>query len=493
VENTVAIGERTASWDVAVLVAFLALMAFLWMGLRRRDVGRRYGGSMLLFAAGILFLHITPWVADPWAAGLRALVLLALAFALVRAAVVTGDLLIRRRRAYFSTIFRDIATVLLYVFVVLAVAHWVVGIDPTPLFATSALLTAVIGLALQETLGNLFSGVSLQLQKPFEPGDWVRFGAHLGRVQGIGWRSTRLVTRSLELLEVPNALLAKEVVTNYRGSAVGDELFVAISYQTPPNRAKEVILRVLDHNPEVAKIPAPQVLLADYGDSAVRYRIRFWMLDFSHQDTVRDAVMTSIWYALRRHGIEIPYPIRTLYVHEAERRQGDDRALRERVRTLRQVDFLSDLDDEELGVLAPSLHESAFVRGETVCREGDAGDTLYVVQAGSVEVVARGANGEDVHIADLAAPAFFGEMSLLTGETRSATVRAKTDAELLVVERRGFERLFQSRPSVAEVVSRTLAARRDELRELREQPQATESVETRSRRLLTKMQAIFGF
>ena len=103
-------------------------------------------------------------------------------------------------------------------------------------------------------------------------------------VQGIGWRSTRLITRSLERLEVPNAVLARDVITNYRGNAVGDDLFVGLSYDAPPNRVKEIILRVLHHNPQLAHSPAPQVWVVEYGDFAVKYRIRFWMIDYAEQD-----------------------------------------------------------------------------------------------------------------------------------------------------------------------------------------------------------------
>jgi CRP-like cAMP-binding protein len=160
---------------------------------------------------------------------------------------------------------------------------------------------------------------------------------------------------------------------------------------------------------------------------------------------------------------------------------------------LRQVDFLADLDDSELDMLRSDLQEAVFGSGEIICREGDPGDAFFVLRRGAVEVVARSASGQETHITDLTAPAFFGEMALLTGEPRSATVRAKGDAELLVVEHSGFEALFKTRPSVAAAVSRVLATRQSELRERREQSTVTESTESRSRRLLAKMQAIFRF
>ncbi len=434
-----------------------------------------------------------PWLSGRPAGIAFVLSIAALSFAVVRGIAVTADLIVRRRRVHVSTIFRDLATLLVYAVVVLAVLHSV-DVDVTALLTTSAIITAVIGLALQETLGNVFSGLSLQLQKPFEPGDWIRFGNHLGRVQGIGWRSTTLITRDLAHLDVPNGVLAKDVVTNYRGTAIGDELFVGISYKTPPNVAKDAMLGVLREVPDVVSMPPPVIECEEYGDSAIKYRVRFWMLDYGRQEHVRDQVMTAIWYALRRADIEIPFPIRDVYVHTGGAAVSDTGiAERQRVNALRQVDFLAELEEAELEVLRSNLAEAVFGDGEIICREGDPGDAFFVLRHGHVEVTARGFDGHEAHVADLASPAFFGEMALLTGEPRAATVRAKGDAELLIVDRCGFEELFKTRPTVAEAVSRILATRQSELRERREQSVVAESTESRSRRLLAKMQAIFRF
>jgi small-conductance mechanosensitive channel/CRP-like cAMP-binding protein len=484
------------AWRTILCLLLLAATALAWVVIRHRTLTRRFGGALGFLGIAFLAEAIAPWVSlgSRFGMVLRAIALLSMLFALVRGLFITADVSARRRHNDFSTIFRDLSTLFAYGVIILVVARMELRFDVAPLLATSALITAVVGLALQETLGNVFSGLSLQLQKPFEPGDWVRFREHLGRVQGIGWRSTRLITRAIEILDVPNALLAREVIVNYRGDAVGDDLFVGLSYDAPPNRVKEIMLRVLHHNPEIAKEPAPQIWVVDYGDFAVKYRIRFWMVDYSRQDQVRDEIMTSLWYALRRTGIEIPYPIRTVEVKRRgwDRDRRDDRS-RELVAALRRVDFLAELAEEELATLVPNLYEVEYGRGETICREGESGDTFYVVQRGVVEVYARRAGGQQTHIADLEAPAFFGEMSLLTGEPRAATVRAKSDAWLLVLEREGFEKLFRSRPSVAEAVSVVLARRQNELRERRAELDPTESDESQSHRLLLKMRAIFGF
>lgn len=479
---------KSALW----LAGALALIGGWWLT-SDQPTFRRFGGALWCLVVATVVEAVMPWIPQRFANIAFVLAVAALSFAVVRGIVVVADLVVRRRQAHFSTIFRDLATLLVYTVVVVAVLH-AVDVDVSGLLTTSAIVTAVIGLALQETLGNVFSGLSLQLQKPFEPGDWIGFSGHVGRVQGIGWRSTSIVTRNLEVLDVPNALLAREVVTNYRGSAMGDELFVGVSYKSPPTDVKRVIVEVLAEVPEVVAMPPPTAEVVDYGDSSVKYRVRFWMRDYGRQPAVRDAIMSKLWYALRRYDMEIPFPIRTVYLHQAESRtSGAEERDLQRVTALRQVDFLAELDDTELGMLRSEIRDAVFGGDEIICREGDPGDAFFVLRRGTVEVVARGASGQETHVADLHAPAFFGEMALLTGEARSATVRAKGDAELLIVERAGFESLFKTRPSVAEAVSRVLATRQSELRERRGQSVATESNESRSRRLLAKMQAIFRF
>jgi len=477
----------------ALWLLLAAVVVLVWWLGRDRPLPRSYGGALWCLVVAIVVEAVMPWLAPRPAGIAYVLAIAAFSFAVVRGIVVTADQIVRRRQAHFSTILRDLTTLLFYSIVVLAVLHSV-DVDVSALLTTSAIVTAVIGLALQETLGNVFSGLSLQMQKPFTPGDWIRFDSHLGRVQGIGWRSTQLITRNLEVLDVPNGLLAREVVTNYRGSAVGDDLFIGASYKTPPNVAKRVILEVLREVADVVSMPPPVVEVGDYGDFAIKYRIRFWMLDYGRQERVRDAIMTSLWYAFQRHHIEIPYPIRTVYVRDGAQPSTEGDAGEQQRRTaLRQVDFLAALDDDELGMLRTDVQDAVFGDAEIICREGDPGDAFFVLLRGTVEVVARGVGGQETHIANLNAPSFFGEMALLTGEVRSATVRAKGDAELLVVERTGFEALFKTHPSVAAAVSRVLATRQSELRERREQSVTTESTESRSRRLLVKMQAIFRF
>jgi CRP-like cAMP-binding protein len=323
----------------------------------------------------------------------------------------------------------------------------------------------------------------------------VRFQGHLGRVQGIGWRSTRVMTRAQERLEIPNSLLAKDVLTNYsHAQAVGDEIFVGLTYSEPPNRVKEVALQTLVGIPEVLIEPAPQVDAWEYGDSAIKYRIRFWIADYAIQERVRDRIVSSLWYGLRRNSIEIPFPTRTVFMHQMRSHSEVEAEHQQRLRReLRAVDFLRDLSDEELEVLIPMIKVHQYGHSEILMREGDPGECFHIMRRGTVELTARGQNGASVHIATLTAPAFFGETSLMTGELRNATIRAETDVEVLELSRQGFAQLFQARPEAAAQISQVITQRLNERRE-RTAAHASQVAVGRSHSwFLDKMRAIFDF
>ncbi len=409
----------------------------------------------------------------------------------VRVGLELVDAASHRRREHFSTIFKDLLTLLLWVLVVIVVLRTFYQIDLTALLAIPAVLAAVIGFALQETLGNVFSGLSLQISAPFQPGDWVRSGEKVGRVQGVGWRATTIVTRNNERVEIPNAHLAKDVLFNYANHAVADEISIGVSYGEPPNQVRGLILSVLRDLPDVMHHPAPEIFAWEYGDSAIRYRVKYWLADYGLADQVHDRVVTSLWYALRRHGMEIPFPIRTLRVSH-ERRIEESQSLLEIAEELRGVDFLRELREEEIRMLCAAVRVRQFGAGEMLMREGDPGDAFYIIRRGVVDVNANGADGRPVHLNELTRPAFFGEMALMTGDPRNATIRARTDVEVLEMTREAFTQLFKAHPEAAAQISEVIAARMSQRRELLDTgPAADGGARGRSGWLLAKMRSIF--
>ena len=473
-----------------ILAAVAATIGFALRG--HRQTVRAAG--LMMCAAGLIFdIAGAPSSAqrELWGQGSEALGLVLASCGVIKILLDAADAAAHRSRAHFSTIFKDLLMILLFAMVAVTVLVKDFHVDPTPLLASSAVVAVVLGFALQETLGNVFSGLTLQFGKPFEPGDWVRSGNFVGRVQGIGWRSTAVITRANERLEIPNTMLAKDVVVNYSNGVVADEMSIGLSYGAPPNFVREVILETLRDIHGVLQSPPPEIFTSDYGESSVRYRIKYWLNDYEEAERVRDAVSTGLWYALRRKAIEIPYPMRTLRLQPEKAAAETETFEREILGELRQVDFLRSLRDEELRLLLPDVTAQKFGSGEVIVREGDNGNSLYIVRSGTVEVLAKADGGKQVHMRDLTRPAFFGEMALMTGEPRTATIRARTDAELLELSRDGFTELFKAHPETASQIGEVIALRNTERRELLASAPHDDGVHGRSTWLLAKMRSVF--
>ncbi len=473
----------------AGLATAATLAAF---ALNRSDSGYVGPAGPILIGAGFMadiLMHLVQRTSEV-GLSLEALALVLFFFGMIRLLLDLSDYVLPSKvRA--SNIFWDLILIVLYAVVVMVVLRATLHVDVTSLLATSAVISVIIGFALQDTLGNIFAGLSMQLQKPFEPGDWVHFGNYLGRVQGIGWRATRLITRDNERLEIPNNLIAKDVVVNYTAGGVADAIFIGLPYEEPPNRVKEILMRVLRHAEGVSHHPEPEVMAVEYSDCAIKYRLRFWLSDYGTHEQVRDTVISNVWYALRRHSIDIPFPIRTVHLHPAPASQDLAERQKRLIVELRQVDFLAGLSDEELEILVPNTHVHQFGAGETLMHQGEVGDYFHILRRGKVKIVANAGNGGSIHIRDLDAPAFFGEISLLTGEPRNASVVARSDVEVLELNREAFIHLFHARPDALNQVSEVVARR---ISETRERVQAASSTEDRRGRnwLLDKMRSIFG-
>lgn len=475
-----------------VLESTVAIAALLYALALRHRRGNLRAWPVAMAGVGLVVDVATPLLGRARFAYLvdTAAVVLFL-WGVIRIGLELADAATHRGREHFSTIFRDLLTLTLWSLVVMVVLRTFFRIDVTALLAVPAVLGVVIGFALQETLGNIFSGLTLQISRPFEPGDWVRVADKVGRVNGVGWRATTIVTRANEWLDIPNAQLAKDLLFNYGTHAVAEEVSIGLGYGEPPNRVREVILDVLRDVPDVLRHPEPEILPWEFGESAIRYRVKYWLADYGRSEQIHARVVSGLWYALRRHGIEIPFPVRTLVLSQ-ERLMEASEALREVASELRGVDFLRELSDDEMGILAGAVRVRQFGAGEALVREGETGDAFYIIRRGVVDVTASGADGNAVHLNELTRPAFFGEMALMTGESRNATIRARTDVEVLEMSRSGFTELFKSHPDAAAQMSEIIAARLSQRRELLDAGhQADGGVRGRSSWLLAKMREIF--
>lgn len=325
--------------------------------------------------------------------------------------------------------------------------------------ATTAVGAVILGLALQDTLGNLFAGLAIQIEKPFRVGHWVTIGGKDGLVSEITWRATKIRTKAGNFVIVPNSALARDTITNYSEPTLETRIDVEVgaSYDTPPNEVKTAIHDALRDEPIILRERTPEVLLMDFGASAIVYRVRVWTNDFSADERVADRVRTHIYYAFRRLGIVIPYPIQVHIDQAAVPAQAENRsALAE---ALAGVEIFASLSDQQRRELAEASRPSLYAAGEAIVHEGDEGSSMFVMSRGEASVTLVGA-GE---VARLHKGGFIGEMSLLTGEPRSATVIAATDCELLEIGADAFRRVVMPDPALVERITSAVAARRSDL------------------------------
>ena len=476
-----------------------ALLLVLLFGVRSasddKDFRRDLRGAFR-FLSAFLILRVAAWAMETEAAPASLVQLarvgwmLTFTFGVIRACVALALKAVRLRSPVATPkILRDVVGFVLYGLASLPILQTQLNLDLRGLLATSAVLSVVIGLALQETLGNLFAGLSLQLERPYQVGDFIRIKEHTGRVVQIGWRATRIITTRREHITLPNSMVAKEIVKNfsfgYEPVAVDIEL--GLSYEAPPNQVKAAVLDVLTEVATVIREPAPQCRTWAYDASSIRYQIRYWVADFAQADSTMEEVYTRLWYRLRRENIEIPYPQNVVHLRNEPAAKPEFSA-ETVMELLRAVDLFTLLMPDELDRLRKELVARRFGKNERVIEEGEEGRTFYLVVSGEVSV--RTQKGQEV--TRLGRGNYFGEMSLLTGEPRAATVVAVQDAVLLELDRPAFARMFVTHPGLARQLSALLAQRRTQLRAVAEAGGTSADPVPEAGRILGRLRQIFG-
>ncbi|MFN3651888.1 MAG: cyclic nucleotide-binding domain-containing protein [Armatimonadota bacterium] len=379
------------------------------------------------------------------------------------------------------------------------------GVDLTSLLATSAVLTAVIGFAMQDTLGNILGGMAVQLDQSVRVGDWVRIGDVEGRVVEIHWRQTALETRDWETVIIPNSVLSKnqfKILGRRQGEPVQLRRTVRffVDYRQSPTQVIEVVTQTLRaaRIPGVALEPQPDCVLTEIVQSEAGFAVRYWLTNLAVDEPTDSEVRIRIWTALDRAGIPLSIPAQAVFLTQetsARKSRKAAAALDERAAALQSVDLFRALQPDELIRLAEGLERAPFAAGERLMRQGEEADCLYLILSGQVEVLVEDGSGHSTPVAELGPGSFLGEMGLITGEPRSATALALTRVSALRLGHRAFEELLQSRPEVAEEVATALAVRKVGLAEAREQlsrEARRRAVESTRGDLLRSMRAFFN-
>jgi len=386
------------------------------------------------------------------------------------------------------------------------------GFSVAGLITTSAVLTAVIGFSLQDTLGNVMGGLSLQLDKSIAVGDWVTLGPGqpTGRVSEIRWRYTAIETRSWDTVIIPNALMVKSSITilGRRGGApemTRRQIEFFVDFRSSPTAVIDAVETALrkDPVPRMATEPPPHVLMMGVRDSYAQYVVRYWLNDLNIDDPTDSAVRIRVWFAMRRAGISLSIPASTVFLtHETPERETRkaEQELEQRMRALKRVDLFSGLTAKLQRALADQLEFTPFAAGEAITREGDKDDGLFMIVEGEA-VVQIGGRGNDSSgllgprdVARLGPGQFFGEMSLMTGEARTATVIAATDILCYKMNKPAFQQILEETPAIADQIAEVLVMRRTALSAARDEREEVRRKrhETAKQDLLGRIRGFFG-
>jgi len=370
----------------------------------------------------------------------------------------------RRQGSPPPSLLDSVVSVLLYGIGVGAIASQWFDVELTPFLATSAVVGAVVGLALQDTLGNLFAGIALHSEAPVHVGDWVRVGDRDGRVEQVSWRAMRLRTWDGDTLTVPNNEVARHAVLNYSHPRAPHSrvIVIGVNYHTPPNRVIGILRKVIEQV-GLLEDPPSGVRIVGYLESAIHYEIRYYFAAYDDYRRLEGEIYRLIWYHFRRHGIEIPFPVRDVFLHRAAPAVQSRETPADRLeRALRTVDLFRPLSDDELRKVMARSRPLHYAAGERVIEEGSPGDSFFIIDQGQV-LVSKRMGGADREIARLMEGQFFGEMALLTGERRSATIEAATDVDLFMIDKPAFQDILAANPTIAVDISTLLSERREAL------------------------------
>lgn len=352
------------------------------------------------------------------------------------------------------------------------------GFNVTGLIATSAILTAALALSLQDTLGNIISGLVLQVDRSIAVGDWIRLDKVSGRVTEINWHRVVIETRNWESVVIPNSAVVKSQVT-VLGRRQGKPPLLRrwvtfnVDFRYTPSEVIRCVSDVLRSPMDnVATDPAPNCILMDLGESYARYAVRYWLTDFAVDDPTDSDVRRLIFFALRRAGIPLSMPAHAIFLTEESMARKDlKRSLDHdrRLHALERVMIFQSLSDEERRELATHLRYSPFTAGEVLTHQGAVPNWLYLIIEGQAVVRVKVPDAGEREVAQLGPGDYFGEGGVLTGEPRNASVVAVTDVLCLQLEGARFRDLVRERPEIASDVADTLGRRTLELDQVKGQ------------------------
>lgn len=452
------------------MVALLGLVLFRFRPEDRRHLYNTLGFYLIAFAGQFVAAAVHALGMKTGAAVLQEVFIIAGGVAVIR---LWGSLVFRlvlpRLRFAPPSILEDILVMMAYIAWGLVRLRFA-GLDLSGIVTTSAVITAVIAFSMQDTLGNILGGLALQMENSIELGDWIKVDDITGRVVDIRWRSTSIETRNWETVVVPNSHLMKSrfaILGRRTDQPVEWRRWVwfNVDFSVAPSRVRGVVEQAVREAeiPNVAARPEPNCVLMDFEHGYGRYALRYWLTDLALDDPTDGAIRAHIYAALNRAGIRLAVPEYNIHTTKEGEKHVEAVRAREMMRraaALRRVDLFSKLSEDELRTVAEGLKYSPFAKGDVIMRQGDTAHWLYILASGEADVYLESPGQGKRRLTSLPEGSVFGEMGLMTGAPRAATVIARTDVECYRVDKAVFEEIMRDRPAIADEITQVLVSRR---------------------------------
>lgn len=442
-----------------------------------------------ILLASIIGPFKVPAEYSPYLQEVHGLILL-LCWANLVAYLLIDTYLHRRMKGNVPTFLRDVLLLCVYLFFGATALRVIFDINMTSILTTTTVLTAALAFAMQTTLANIISSFQIQADEAFRRGTWIWIKEKeiTGEIVNVGFRYSTVRTLEGHLVHVPNLYMTQNVVHSIGcrpGVPPPVTLKVLLDYAFPPERAKAILLDALRDEPGILSVPAPWVKVDDFMESGIHYSLRFYLEEYTTLLDARDKVLQRVWYAVTREGQSFPFPHREIVRKEpAPPFRMDAAAIRG---SLRRVEILSPLGEEELDALVPHVRLRVYGRGETVVRQGEEGDSLFINLCGNLEVSVDGQTVGSLSWGD-----FFGEMSLLTGEKRRATVAAVDEVWLVEISKGAIAPIIRSHPSVLGGLSSALGERLQKILTAQQVRKVVDEAPSLNEALLRKLRRFFG-
>jgi small-conductance mechanosensitive channel len=368
----------------------------------------------------------------------------------------TRVFLIFERRPREGRLIQDLVVGLIYLGCGLSVVAYVFSAPVGTLIATSGVFAIILGLALQSTLSDVFSGIALNLSRAYEVGDWIVLNDGIeGRVVETNWRATHLLNASNDLVVLPNSNLAKAQLTNLSSPnrSHGVKLRVRVEPIYAPSAAVDIMRTVLLSSNSIMRTPAPTVEIKSLDAQAIEFELSFRVKDFSAGAAARHEIYDLIWRHAKAAGLKLALPKEAPTVAIAAP-SGPKLDRSTELRLLDAVPLFLSLSEEEKQALAQTMARRTYRKGEILIEQGAKLTSLMLIRNGVVAVSQREGTGE-TEVNRLSPGDYFGESCLYAGSGEIGTMRALTTVDIYEVGQAGLAKLMHERPAIADEISVT--------------------------------------